>query len=162
MFATRYEMDAFGRMKTIAVQEKAHQDFHVVTGTGAYFKSRIPLIPLAPPRKIVAGLGNIVRQVEIDGVASPASKEIEELIPKYLSKRSRQDPAGVWALVIPPHVMTSKIFNRLHPFCDMENFPNYDEHKLVEMNAGFFWAVTRHGCRVHKIRKSSLLSPSKL
>lgn len=71
-----------------------------------------PLVPLTKPRKLLAGLGNILRQVEIDGRPAPASKELEEVIPKLLSVRAKRGqsqgqtvgPMGVWAVLYPEHL----------------------------------------------------------
>ncbi|KAK0618156.1 hypothetical protein B0T17DRAFT_592027 [Bombardia bombarda] len=73
----------------------------------------VPLVPVTKPRRILAGLGNILRQVEIDAKLAPASKELEHVIPLLLqarTKRSLHQPIGpmrVWALIYPEHVAVS-------------------------------------------------------
>lgn len=75
---------------------------------------RYPLVPVTQARRIVSGLGNILRQIEIDGEPAPASKELEDIIPKLLAARSAAlsadssspapsppGPMGVWAVVYP-------------------------------------------------------------
>lgn len=66
----------------------------------------IPLEPITPRRRIVSGLGNIVRQVEVDGQPEPASAELETRIGEYLASRqqhrSTTGPVNVWAWVLPP------------------------------------------------------------
>lgn len=69
--------------------------------------TQIPLEGLTKPRRIVAGMGNIVRQLEgDDGKPLPASTELEESVVAYLNKRNLpQQQASVWALVIPEWVL---------------------------------------------------------
>lgn len=63
----------------------------------------LPLVPVTPARRIVAGLGNILRQVDVNGTATPASRELEEAIPRVLAQRpeGRRGVVGVWAVVYP-------------------------------------------------------------
>lgn len=75
---------------------------------------RCPLVPITHPRKIVEGLGNILAKVDIEGEPSPASRELQVNIPRLLQlrhSRLNHDPAsariGVWALVIPEHLMNN-------------------------------------------------------
>ncbi|KAK3355838.1 hypothetical protein B0H65DRAFT_585453 [Neurospora tetraspora] len=90
------------------------------------------LLPITSPRKIVSGLGNILKQVEIDGESAPASKELEDVIPKLLSMRaSSQRPVEntsdshavkVWALIIPDEVYQK--YARLQPLFNLSmQFP---------------------------------------
>lgn len=69
--------------------------------------TQIPLEGLTKPRRIVAGMGNIVRQLEGDGGKPlPASTELEESVVAYLNKRNLpQQQVSVWALVIPGCVL---------------------------------------------------------
>lgn len=70
---------------------------------------RSPLIPITHPRMILEGLGNILAKVGIEGQPSPASKELQANIPRWLEARRSQSsgsehasgPVGVWALIIP-------------------------------------------------------------
>ncbi|ROV99960.1 hypothetical protein VMCG_06256 [Cytospora schulzeri] len=72
---------------------------------------RAPLVPITYPRKVLEGLGNILAKIEISGVSSPASKELQTNIPRLLETRgvlSRSEAAagrlGVWAVVYPKHM----------------------------------------------------------
>ena len=73
----------------------------------------VPLQPITPRRTIVSGLGNIVRQVEVDGRPAPASAELEANINEYVRQRSRGahggGPIKVWAWVVPPGVDISPV-----------------------------------------------------
>ena len=68
----------------------------------------VPLIPITLPRPVVAGWENIVREIDIEGMAAPASHEVESRILQIMRQRQQANPrAGmqpirVWALVIPP------------------------------------------------------------
>lgn len=159
LFATRYETDPSGRAEATLMREKTHQDIHITTEKGPVFKSHMPLMPLAPPRKIVAGLGNIVRQVEVNGVATPASTEIEKLIPQLLERRNAQGAVGVWAVVIPPHLMKNELFANIVPFSRIMNNPKeMSDWKLFELNREMFWKFNHYGFRIHKIRRFTFFS----
>ncbi|KAK8095280.1 6-phosphogluconate dehydrogenase [Apiospora kogelbergensis] len=138
------------------LQEKSQQEIVCLQGSRRV-PPRIPLMPLAPARKIVAGLGNIVRQVEMDGVASPASRELEILIPQMLEKRAAQAqdqvqaprPIGVWAWVIPESwVKRYKLASDVKPY-----HGNQDEKEwqLVVDNLGRYEELLDLRSRLHKI-----------
>lgn len=118
--------------------------------------SFLPLLPLTAPRKIVAGLGNILRQVEVDGSPSPASKELEVLIPQVFDVRSERygpsssGPIGVWAWVIPPHVLGRENLSDLKVF---QTHSSHPEAKLATEAVDVFSRLMSSGCRLHKIRK---------
>ncbi|KAM3507082.1 hypothetical protein MY11210_007295 [Beauveria gryllotalpidicola] len=64
-----------------------------------------PLVPVTPPRLVAASFGNIVRSVEIDGQAIPASTELEDAVNAFYGKRGNSavntGPVGIWALITP-------------------------------------------------------------
>lgn len=72
-----------------------------------------PLMPITHPRMIFECLGNILAKVSIEGEPSPASKELQANIPRWLEARRSQSsdsehapgPVGVWALIIPGHLL---------------------------------------------------------
>jgi hypothetical protein len=66
-------------------------------------RMKIPLTYLTPPRRIVSGLGNIVRQVMgKDDKPVSASQELEASIDAYLETRElHKQTLAVWALLIP-------------------------------------------------------------
>ncbi|KAI1328369.1 hypothetical protein F5Y16DRAFT_159971 [Xylariaceae sp. FL0255] len=131
----------------------------------------IPLLALTPPRKIIASLGNIIRQVEIDGVATPASRELEIIIPRLLQKREKKNPGvtaesmPVWCWVIPPEIMAAL----KSKFEDLQIFSavSFDREKMIlELSRSLFSTLLASGCRLHRITsggggwglKKSLLS----
>lgn len=68
-------------------------------------------IPLTLPRRIVSGLGNIVRQLASDTEgAQPASRELEANVHSYLAAAAKQrvsivdEKIRVWALIVPEHL----------------------------------------------------------
>ncbi|OCK76166.1 hypothetical protein K432DRAFT_153288 [Lepidopterella palustris CBS 459.81] len=69
----------------------------------------IPLIPLTVPRKIEAGMGNIIRRILGPGSKSmTASQELEETVPKYFKAQGIPPQAmKVWALLIPETALSS-------------------------------------------------------
>jgi hypothetical protein len=63
----------------------------------------IPAVPLTPARRIISGLGNIVRQLDFsdDGIG-PASYELEKNVYEYLELKGRSNSTiSVWALIVP-------------------------------------------------------------
>lgn len=47
-------------------------------------KTSLPLRALTPPRRIAAGLGNILKQLDSDGAAVGASRELEKAVTEYV------------------------------------------------------------------------------
>lgn len=70
----------------------------------------IPLIPLTPPRRVVSGLGNILRQVSnAEGNIVSASQELEASVDSYLQTRSLdKQTVTVWALIIPDSIFLDR------------------------------------------------------
>lgn len=68
-----------------------------------------PVVPITPPRRILAGLGNIVRQIDVGGSPTPASKELEVAVQRIYDGWASfpAEPIGIWALVIPSEVAGS-------------------------------------------------------
>ncbi|KAI4602654.1 hypothetical protein KJ359_007871 [Pestalotiopsis sp. 9143b] len=152
LFATRYERAARGgRFEATLTLDKTAQAIEVTTEAGPRFAPRLPLVPLAPPREIAAGLGNIVRQVVVGGRPAPASRELEDLIPRLLEARGRRDTVGVWAVVVPPHVIREHdAFKNIRPFSECLD-GSLSEKDLVKLNWECLSQVGTHGLRVHKI-----------
>ncbi|KAJ2897058.1 uncharacterized protein MKZ38_005008 [Zalerion maritima] len=67
----------------------------------------VPLMAVCPPRKVTSGLGNIIRQIEIDGENVPASKELEKNIDKLLTNSPDPGPVSIWACMIPEDKLSS-------------------------------------------------------
>lgn len=123
-------------------KESRNQDFSAIT---------IPMIPLTQPRRIVSGLGNIIKQVEVDTEETgrktvPASMELEEKIPHMLSVREQmglgpiEGPVGVWALVIPPKVAeTLPVMKTL-----THGVPEFDP-------TTHFRTLLEAGCRIYRV-----------
>lgn len=160
LFASRWSApSAAGRqMELRRMDEKSHQEVSCLRGLRG-LPLRIPLMPLAPPRKIVAGLGNIVRQVEIDGVVSPASKELEVLIPQIFEKRAAlagdvgqaPSPIGVWAWVLPAHLVERMRYGS--EFRTYQGNQDAEEWRLDVEARDIYEELLTYGCRMHKICK---------
>ncbi|KAK7924485.1 hypothetical protein PG985_006539 [Apiospora marii] len=158
LFASRWlSPSAAGRQMELEWrEEKSHQEVSCLRGLRK-MPLRIPLMPLAPPRKIVAGLGNIVRQVEIDGVVSPASKELEMLIPQIFEKRAARageldqapSPIGVWAWVLPAHLVEKMSYDSA--FRTYQSNQDAEEWRLDVDARGIYEELLTHECRMYKI-----------
>ncbi|KAK3383795.1 hypothetical protein B0T24DRAFT_543599 [Lasiosphaeria ovina] len=125
MFASRWHTASGGAAlpQIAGVVEKMTQSILVPRALGAGAGSAtstvaVPLVPVTEARRIAAGLGNILRQVEIGVTPMPASKELESVIPKLLDARSKQlgdqaaGPVGVWALIYPENFVADADFPR--------------------------------------------------
>ncbi|KAI1077175.1 hypothetical protein F5B20DRAFT_553420 [Whalleya microplaca] len=154
LFASRWQRGADRSLTLTKMDEKHSQTILPGRASSHHTSSLLPLLPLTPPRKVVAGLGNIVRQVEVDGSPTPASKELEILIPEVLDARSNQHgesspgPIGVWCWVVPPHVVEAQGLRDLKVFQDGSS-TSEAELALSAMDA--FSRLLSSGCRLHKI-----------
>ncbi|KAI1170545.1 hypothetical protein F4777DRAFT_568739 [Nemania sp. FL0916] len=154
LYASRWEVSSGGSIDMLTKQSKTIQRIRGASNLANYTSSIIPLLPLTPPRKIVASLGNIVRQVEVDGSPTPASKELEAIIPAIFEERAQREPStfssrpiGVWCWVIPRHVK-AKIFNNLELFKAGSSQTDAD---IVQRSMPIFSELLSSGCRLHKI-----------
>ncbi|KAM7208022.1 hypothetical protein V8F20_001568 [Naviculisporaceae sp. PSN 640] len=88
-------------------------------GRGPTYLSAVsaPLVALTSPRKVLEGLGNILRAIEIYGRHSPASVELEKRVPKILASRAayaeqgvemEERPLTVWAAIYPDKLVSEK------------------------------------------------------
>ena len=68
----------------------------------------VPVQAISPPRKVLSGLGNIVRQIEIDGSATHASEELERNVAKILQNSPESGPLRIWACMIPANLTNSR------------------------------------------------------
>lgn len=162
LLASRWQKQASGSFTLSQLEERTSQVIlPLISGSDAFTNASVPLLPISTPRKIIAGLGNIVRQVEIDGQPSPASKELEANVPKLLDARARADPdfvpgpIGVWALVLPEPVVESGILGSMPTVQDLNSEGEVESAKAF---AELFPKLLASGCHLHKIRSSSRLS----
>ncbi|WQF77900.1 hypothetical protein CDEST_02914 [Colletotrichum destructivum] len=118
-----------------------------------------PLVPITAPRKILAGLGNIVSLVEVDGEETPASTELEKAVNELYVRRSKEGhtfppgPVGVWALVQPPGPKQSKDLDILQEWFDLSS-QTQDVHEEWELALEFKDQIRchlQHRGRLYKI-----------
>lgn len=157
LLASRYRRQPTGSYKLVDLSERRTQ--LIVPGSPSIQSSTsisALLLPLLRPRQIVSGLGNIVRQVDVDGRPTPASKELEDIIPKFFEARARADgnyvpgPIGVWALVLPEEVVKAGLI----PTPSDGGYAGAgEEHAKASEVASCFPKLLASGCRLHKIRK---------
>ncbi|KAI6086200.1 hypothetical protein F4821DRAFT_133334 [Hypoxylon rubiginosum] len=154
LFASKWQRSNNKSLTLNAMREKISQTIRPSIDRVDHTYPLLPLLPLTPPRKVVAGLGNIVRQVEINGSATPASKELEGLIPKVFDVRTKLDesytprPIGVWCWVIPPNVVDEQSLSDLKVF---RAEPTQSEAELSLDVMPTFSKLLSSGCRLHKI-----------
>ncbi|KAL8381731.1 hypothetical protein RB595_005824 [Gaeumannomyces hyphopodioides] len=116
-----------------------------------------PLFPLTAPRRITAGLGNIVRQVEAaDGPEEepqPASEELEASMHAIIATRSRLLPGvpvpnRTWALVVPRNSPSLDFLVKLPLSLDSSI---ESEHGRADAFARHFSKVLADGGRLHRV-----------
>ncbi|KAL8411840.1 hypothetical protein RB596_001178 [Gaeumannomyces avenae] len=117
----------------------------------------VSLFPLTVPRRITAGLGNIVRQVEAAGgpeeQPQPASLELEAAMHGIIATRSRllpevPVPNRTWALVVPPNSPSLEYFVKFPVFLDSTI---ESEHQRADAFARHFSKVLADGGRLHRV-----------
>lgn len=83
------------------------------SSTGASPHLVLPLYPIGERRKVVASMGNILRQISksVDPTSTeaiPASRELEKDLPHYIREHNIMDQrVSVWALVEKPDVVVA-------------------------------------------------------
>ncbi|KIW22171.1 uncharacterized protein PV07_12490 [Cladophialophora immunda] len=68
-----------------------------------------PLHILTKPRKVVRSMGNVLRQIEVDGEGVPASQELEKAVSAYIKANpasTARSPLLVFALIRPPGTLS--------------------------------------------------------
>lgn len=101
LLASRWRRDESGSF-TMSLAANINSQLVVPGHSASRSALAIPLLPVTPPRKIVSGLGNIIRQVEIDGKSAPGSKELEVNINHFVQQQEKAiaGPVKVWAWII--------------------------------------------------------------
>ena len=93
-----------GSFVKVRAEERMNQIINVFNGQAlGPLSIHVPATPLTPARRIISGLGNIVRQIDFgEGDAGGASRELEANIDEYLLQTKREKATiAVWALIIP-------------------------------------------------------------
>ncbi|KAI1770706.1 hypothetical protein F4818DRAFT_251224 [Hypoxylon cercidicola] len=145
-----------GRRSTLFASKWQRKSNRPLTLTTMREKMSQKICPSLHPTSdlVIAGLGNIVRQVEINNSPTPASKELEDLIPKVFDARSKLDetysprPIGVWCWVIPPGAVDE------HSLFDLKVFQaesTQSEAELAVDAMATFSKLISSKCRLHKI-----------
>ncbi|OHW95497.1 hypothetical protein CSPAE12_05915 [Colletotrichum incanum] len=118
-----------------------------------------PLVPITAPRKILTGLGNIIRQVEVDGKETPASAELEKAVNELYARRTKEGhefppgPVGVWAIVLPPGPRQTPDLELLQQWSESSDRVHtvYEEWEEALESKRLVQKLLRHGGRVYKI-----------
>lgn len=124
---------------------------------------KIPLVPLTPPRKIVASMGNVIRQIERDEEYITASQELEPAVSSYfIAKDLPPSAVNVWALVFPAArylemesvIHTSRDFPWLRTGSNSMTAQDFDRlwHKPRAFERFHKWSLLVHrGIRLHRV-----------
>lgn len=141
------------------------QDVNCSTSSSsARFHIEAPLVPITAPRKILTGLGNIIRQIEADGKAAPASGELETAVQTLFDKRTKEGhefppgPVGVWAVVLPQGPMQAKHIERLQEWAkELDKKVTAEEEWVQALDSkAVVQSLLRHGARVYRICKCQI------
>jgi hypothetical protein len=113
---------------------------------------RIPATALTPVRRIVSGLGNIVKQIDFgEQGPGPASRELETNIERYSSLQLNQKSAmAVWALIVPNVSLSdpksTSAYELVH---DREQVEILWQSKVRNPYHIGFWLL--HGAKFHRV-----------
>ncbi|KAH8657449.1 hypothetical protein BGZ60DRAFT_434418 [Tricladium varicosporioides] len=149
LIASRWQFDGSSFVQLKAT-EKRNQVINVYRGTDdMMLNAHISATPLTPARKIVDGLGNIVRSVEFDDGAGPASLELEASVDVHRKTHQKLSASSkgfsVWALIIPPNIMKNMPWKKFdgkpkhyfkHPVTGKEIISKKGEHILWWLSQG--------------------------
>ncbi|TID18392.1 hypothetical protein E6O75_ATG06468 [Venturia nashicola] len=122
----------------------------------------MPLIPLTPPRKIIAGMGNVIRQIERDTEHITASQELEPAVSSYfIAKDVPPSAVNVWALVIPENLyleLESEIHTEKHYEwlrMGLNSKSAQDLHEIWQRAFAFaphrWFDLLHRGARLHRV-----------
>jgi hypothetical protein len=120
--------------------------------------SHIPAIPITPARRIVNGLGNIVRQLSFaEDDVGPASRELETNIHEYLRAIGRPDTTiSVWALVTPSESLPDSTRGQL-----FDSRTDIESAKVLwqsdNLNPTFIGQWLQRGATLCRVRMSALI-----
>jgi hypothetical protein len=118
----------------------------------------IPLVPVTPPRLVLAGWENIVRQIELDGKPVPASQELEDIVHTIFAQQQKTYEEGeiktipVWALVIPPKAIGIRrraVEMAKEATSLLSGGPSEGLQRLAERAVSSDWLAD--GCRLHRV-----------
>ncbi|KAK3079476.1 hypothetical protein LTS18_004770, partial [Coniosporium uncinatum] len=137
------------------------EEGRVRPGQGRNHAYSIPLVPLTAPKKIAAGMGNIIRQLEgVDGrdTTIPASSELESAVSAFFRVRDEAPhPMAVWALVLPSETFETHLSfivsqisrgtGRLKSNKDCQHFWSRD---TLQWHQGIFLAI-QNGGSLHRV-----------
>ncbi|KAH8905449.1 hypothetical protein BR93DRAFT_960482 [Coniochaeta sp. PMI_546] len=107
MFAARWAGTTWDDFRAVEMVDVGSQVVRVPVEAKQETGITVPLLSITTLRTVKSALGNILKTFEADKGAVPASKELEENVPKLLESRRRmglgniQGPLNVWALVVP-------------------------------------------------------------
>lgn len=116
----------------------------------------VPLVPVTEPRTVAASFGNIIKRVEVQGKAVPASTELEEAVDKifqFLPAARETGPVGVWALVTPDGVAPLANGGAICPQPTLEGLGDVED--MAEETASYVRQMYSQGARLYKIRTCS-------
>ncbi|SPN97088.1 uncharacterized protein DNG_00604 [Cephalotrichum gorgonifer] len=136
--------------------EKTRQEIALPGGAPSL---SVPLIPVTPRRKILGCLGNIISQIEIDGVGVPASTELENEVQVVYDRRaaagnlnSEGMPVDIWALVSTPHgTVTPKIESIMDGLEAAEFDGPEEEGAVAQRNSASVAKLLLSGFQLHRI-----------
>ncbi|KAH6692318.1 hypothetical protein F5X68DRAFT_57603 [Plectosphaerella plurivora] len=176
LLASRWRRSENGRLLELADMVSKQTQNVNYTGDGTTPPTaavHLPFGPVTAPRVIAAGLGNIVRQIEVDGTPTPASRELEDAVQVLYDRWAArghplQGPLSVWALVIPPGAVDEPGLSDLTAWQkDVASRPDMaSELQATEQASELVVPLLNKGARVYRVlsggggwgKKAGLLS----
>ncbi|TLD20731.1 hypothetical protein PspLS_08469 [Pyricularia sp. CBS 133598] len=158
LIATKWKRESATSTVSRLVDTLEKETQNIVASAGSiqsHANISVPIFPLTSPRRIASGLGNIVRQVEVDGAPVPASEELETAMHTLIDTRARLLPeAGptsnrTWALVVPEDSASLEFLKGLSTSVDESGVKN--EKERAETFARHFSNILAEGGRLHRV-----------
>lgn len=164
LLASRWRRSETGRLLELAkmVSKQTQNVSYAGDGTPRPTAAvHLPFGPVTVPRVIAAGLGNIVRQIEVDGAPTPASRELEDAVQALYDRWAArghplQGPLSVWAVVIPPGAVDEAGLSGLAAWQkDVASRPDMaSELQATGQASELVVPLLQKGARVYRVRKS--------
>jgi hypothetical protein len=119
------------------------------------FTLSAPLLPLTVPRKILASMGNVIRQIsgsETDTLGIPASSELEAAVTSFFQATGLpQTPISVWALVTPSEIDKSQNASVPHMWHTAPESLQAHWRTFVSTPNRDFLPYLKQGARLHRV-----------
>jgi hypothetical protein len=156
LVASKFDISNESSPKLIQIMESHTHTVSLPTRNGIEYWA--PLLPLTHARPVSQSFGNILREIEVDGEALPASTELEDAIINKLSNIDLglgSEPVSVFAIVTPESPASGLSMSPPQPTLDLPGASLQDDSVTDQIHhaADYFQQALLNGARVFKVCK---------